>query len=88
MKEWLSEAYWAKSKEYFSIAFSQDQDSGMFPLCATFALEFLGKSALSKIHPVLVADPRGEGKDILYAFGVDHKSPMTIQASTVFNRLN
>ena len=87
MQDWTSDTLWAKSKAFCDFAFESDPSSALFPLLASFALELLGKSALAKIHPVLIADPRGEGNNVLYAFGVPTKAPHTIVAKTVFSRL-
>lgn len=87
MQDWTSDALWAKSKSFCDFAFETQPGSALFPLLASFALELLGKSALAKIHPVLIADPRGEGSNVLYAFGVPTKSPHTIVAKSVFSRL-
>ena len=87
MQDWTSDTLWAKSKAFCDFAFESDPSSALFPLLASFALELLGKSALAKIHPVLIADPRGEGNNVLYAFGVPTKAPHTIVAKSVFSRL-
>ena len=72
---------------YAEQAMKSDPNSTMLPLLSSFALELLGKAALAKIHPALIADPRGEGEAILYAFGVDTNDPKTIMANTVFKRV-
>jgi hypothetical protein len=87
MQEWASDSLWQKARLYCEHAFEADPNGPLFPLFASFAIEFLGKAALSKIHPALIADPRDEGKGILYAFGVPTKTPHTIMAKTVFSRL-
>lgn len=87
MQDWTSDTLWTKSKSFCDYAFESEPGSALFPLLASFALELLGKSALAKIHPVLIADPRGEGSNVLYAFGVPTKSPHTIVAKSVFTRL-
>jgi transcription elongation factor Elf1 len=52
----------------------------------SLSLELLARSALSKIHPVLLADPR-EQDNIHYAFGINPKNnPKSIQSKTVFAR--
>ncbi|MCX2746990.1 hypothetical protein OOZ51_04065 [Arthrobacter sp. MI7-26] len=57
-------------------------------LWASLALELLGKSALAKISPLLIAEPTEEGRNILAAMGIgdgDGKFT-TVSASTVFKR--
>jgi hypothetical protein len=87
MLEWSSDTLWSKAKLFSEQAFSVDPRGELFPLLASLSLEALGKAALSKIHPALIADPRGEGQNVLYAFGVPTKEPRTIVAKTVFSRL-
>lgn len=57
-------------------------------LWASTALELLGKSALAKVSPLLVADPTDDGRSLLIAAGLS--SDMTrfksIQAKAVFSR--
>ena len=87
MQEWTADTLWSKAKSFSEQAFQVDPRGPLFPLLASFALEMLGKAALSKVHPALIADPRGEGQHILYAFGVPTIEPHTIVAKTVFSRL-
>ncbi|MER8401541.1 hypothetical protein [Mesorhizobium sp. M1348] len=87
MQEWTTDTLWAKAGVYGRQAMESDRKSPLFPLLASFALELLGKAALSQIHPVLIADPRSEGEAILYAFGVPTSDPKTIMSNTVFKRL-
>ncbi len=87
MQEWTADTLWAKASDFAHLAMESDPKQTVFPLMASFALELLGKAALAKIHPALIADPRGEGEAILYAFGVDTNDPKTIMATTVFKRL-
>lgn len=57
-------------------------------LWASLALELLGKAALSKINPCLIADPMDDGKSLLIAAGVsnDHSGFKSVAAKTVFSR--
>ncbi|MCK1661270.1 hypothetical protein [Bradyrhizobium sp. 151] len=87
MQEWSPDTLFEKAKAFADNAFTVDPRSDLFPLLASFSLEALGKAALAKIHPALIGDPRGEGQNILYAFGVPTKDPRTIVAKTVFSRL-
>lgn len=88
MQEWTTDALWAKAVALAEETFKANPNDASFPLNAAFTLEVLGKAALAKIHPVLIADPQGDGgKNILYAFGVPTARPTTIVAKTIFSRL-
>ena len=83
------EPLYAKSKVYIERAISllSAGEMEMCQLWASLALELVGKAALAKIHPVLVADP--QDVDSLFAacgrsFSTTRKS---IMAKTVFERL-
>lgn len=84
-----SEALWGKSKKYITRALAAKArgDRGEYQLWASLSLELVGKAALAKIHPCLVADPQSyismfaaAGKNV----GTDIK---TIIAKTLFERL-
>jgi len=87
MQEWTTDALWAKAVAFAEETFKGNPNDASFPLNAAFTLEVLGEAALAKIHPVLIADPQAEGKNILYAFGVPTARPTTIVAKTIFSRL-
>ena len=81
------DALWIKAKLFLARSF----DAGAFDesaLWASCALELLGKSALSKVSPLLVADPSDDGKSLLIAAGLsqDHAGFKSIQAKAVFSR--
>jgi hypothetical protein len=84
-----SGALWAKSKSFIDKAF-RSRDNGdelEFNLWSAMALEILGKAALARIHPVLIADPNDLGS-MLHACGVkDPPDKRTVTAKTVFERL-
>ena len=83
------EALYAKSKVYIKRGFraQQNGDTEEYQLWASLALELLGKAALAKIHPALVADPTHTHS--LFAACGKQLSPdvKTITAKTVFDRL-
>jgi hypothetical protein len=82
---WNYDELWQKAKLYIERALSQDREGPWFPFYAILGLEFLGRTSLARIHPVLLADPRGD--DILYAFGFGTtRNPKSITAKTVFSR--
>lgn len=79
----------AKSKVYIgrAIAAKGRGDLGEFQLWASLALELLGKAALSKVHPCLVADPNSAAS-LFAAAGMNIDPDVkTIAAKTLFDRL-
>jgi hypothetical protein len=85
----LPEALHAKSLVYIRRAFRAKQagDADEYQLWASLALELLGKAALAKLSPALIADPSHH--ESLFAacgvhLGTDFK---TISAKTLFLRL-
>ncbi len=83
------DALYAKSQVYIRRGFraQADNDTEEYQLWASLALELLGKAALAKVHPVLVADP--DHFQSLFAACGRQISPnlKTITASTLFKRL-
>ncbi|MDD7834988.1 hypothetical protein [Paenarthrobacter sp. AB444] len=84
------EALWLKAKLFISRAMD-DRNPQSFDeqaLWASLALELLGKSALARISPLLIAEPTEEGKNILAALGIGEGDGKftTVKASTVFKR--
>lgn len=84
------EALWLKAKVFINRSFDA-LDEGEFDvaaLWAAFALELLGKAALAKVNPLLIADPSDDGKSLLIAAGVsrDVSGFKSIPAKGVFSR--
>ncbi|MBW3649585.1 MAG: hypothetical protein KY458_03365 [Actinobacteria bacterium] len=84
------ESLWLKAKSFINRSFAA-ADTGDFDeaaLWASCALELLGKAALSKVSPLLVADPSDDGKSLLIAAGLssDFAGFKSIQAKAVFSR--
>lgn len=84
------DALYAKSQVYIRRGFRAqgDEDKEEYQLWASLAFELLGKAALSKIHPALVADPTHYQS--LFAACGRQLSPdiKTITAKTLFERLS
>ncbi|KRF04337.1 hypothetical protein ASH00_14635 [Arthrobacter sp. Soil782] len=83
------EALWLKGKLFINRAMDEEPISfDEQALWASLALELLGKSALAKISPLLIAEPTEEGKNILAALGIGEGDGKftTVSASTVFKR--
>lgn len=78
-----------KSKVYMQRAFRSKQagDLDEYQLWASLALELLGKAALARIHPSLVADPT-HYQSLFAACGVQVGTDIkTISAGTLYKRL-
>ncbi len=78
-----------KSKVFIhkGISNRNENDMSEFLLWASLSLELLGKATLSFVHPSLVVDPN-DPKGLLVACGYKkHDDFKTIQAKTVFERL-
>jgi hypothetical protein len=86
MQSWETEGLWKKAKLFMDQAGEHDQSSPEFAFFASLSVECLGRSALTKIHPVLNADPRDD-LNILYACGYPFAKPRSLPAHSVFLRL-
>lgn len=85
------EALWLKAKLFLNRAMDESDNTRSFDeraLQATFALELLGKSALSRTSPVLIAEPTEEGSNLLIATGLLRGDAVftTVRAKTIFSR--
>jgi hypothetical protein len=81
---------WSKAKVFINRAMDPDSDRAFDEqaLWASAALELLGKSALARVSPLLIAEPNEEGVNILIATGLiegDAKFA-SVSASTIFKR--
>jgi hypothetical protein len=86
MQSWDSEGLWKKAKLFMDDASEHEHASPEFAFSASLALECLGRSALTKVHPVLNADPRDDA-NILYACGYSFAKPRSLPAHSVYLRL-
>jgi len=87
MRSWDSTQLFLKAKAYSDRANSFDHGEPEFPLWSALALELLARSALTKLHPVLNADPRDEG-NIFFGLGLPSTTqPRSLPAHSVFLRL-
>jgi hypothetical protein len=84
------EALYAKSQVYIRRGFraQSEADTEEYQLWASLALELLGKAALARVHPALVADPTHYQS--LFAACGRQLSPdiKTITAKTLYERLS
>ncbi len=85
---WSSDGYWLKAKSYIEKANEYGQDRWEHPFWCSLSLELLARAALTKVHPVLNADPQNEGIHIMYALGIQLKGqPKSIPIHSVIGRL-
>jgi hypothetical protein len=83
---WKKDDLLIKSKLFFEKAFKEDQEEIFFGLYCAMGLELLGRSAISNINPVLLAEPEKDQLNILYALDLGTvKNKKTISTSQVFN---
>lgn len=84
---WDYDSLYKKSR--YLVRKSLDDDSQVFAelaLSFVLSLELLARATLSRIHPVLLADPQ-DGANIMFAFGFGRKkAPVSVPAKTVFRR--
>lgn len=84
------EALWLKAKLFLNRAMDDEieQSFDEQALWASLALELLGKSALARVSPTLIADPVETGNNMLVAAGLlDSSGPVTsVRASTIWTR--
>jgi hypothetical protein len=84
------EALYTKSEVYIrrGLRAQANEDTEEYQLWASLALELLGKAALAKVHPALIADPQ-HFQSILAACGRELSPDVrTIVARTLFERLH
>ena len=84
---WDYDSLYKKSKYFVRKGLEhQTQEFAEAPLWFILAIELLARATLSRIHPVLLADPQ-DGANIMSAFGFGRKkAPMSVPAKTVFRR--
>lgn len=87
---WSSEALLTKALLYVQEMQSLSREDWRFGLTSAFVLEFLARSALAAINPVLLADAK-DWKNTYFALGRQPKAqkfiPKSIDASSVLTRL-
>ena len=84
-----ADALMGKSQTYIgrALAAKAARSMGEYQLWASLALELVGKAALAKIHPCLVADPNSSASLFAAAGRSVDTDIKTIIAKTVFDRL-
>lgn len=89
-RPWDPDALWLKAKMFLNRAMDE-ADTRPFDeraLWATLALELLGKAALARTSPALIAEPTEDGTNFLIATGlVEGESHfLSVRAKTIFLR--
>ena len=83
---WSEEGYWLKGRLYISRAQTADPDEGLYAFWMSLAMEFVARAALSKVSPVLNADPQ-RVENIYFALGLGEVgSPKTVPLHAVYTR--
>lgn len=78
---------WIKSKLFINRALDEDREFEEQAFWACSALELLGKSALARISPLLIANPTDDGASLLAASGVlEGRNVTSVQAKAVWSR--
>ena len=84
------EALWSKAKVFLNRAMDDDnlRSFDEQALWASAALELLGKAALARVSPLLIAEPTEDGINILIATGLIEGTAKfaSVRAATVFKR--
>lgn len=84
---WDSDQYWLKAQLYALRAFEDGRRAWERPFWSALALELLARSALTRVHPALNADPQQED-NLFYALGFEIKGqPRSIPVHAVLARL-
>lgn len=84
------EALWAKAKVFLNRAMDPGPERAFDEqaLWASAALELLGKAALARVSPLLIAEPSEDGANLLIATGLIEGTARfgSVSASTIFKR--
>lgn len=85
---WDADALWLKSRMFINRAMDSDREFEEQAFWASAALELLGKAALARISPTLIAHPDDDGHSILIASGaVDYTGSFScVQAKAIWSR--
>ena len=83
---WSEQEYWSKGQLYIRRAQMAEADDGLYAFWMALAMEFIARAALSKVSPVLNADPR-KVENIYFALDVGEiGTPKTVPLHSVFLR--
>ena len=83
---WSEQDYWSKGQLYIRRAQLAEADEGLYAFWMSLAMEFIARAALSKVSPVLNADPK-QVDNIYFALGLrEVGGPRTVPLHSVFVR--
>lgn len=87
---WSKEALLAKAQRFAEEMLKHPRDDWRFALWSTLSLELLGRAALAKVNPALLAEVK-DWNNLYYSLGFSPTAnkfvPKSIDVTTVFNRL-
>ncbi|WP_157412120.1 hypothetical protein [Agreia sp. Leaf283] len=85
---WDADALWIKSRMFIHRGMDPDREFEEQAFWAVAALELLGKAALVRISPTLIANPEDDGKSILMASGAVEYTGIfgSVQAKAIWSR--
>jgi hypothetical protein len=80
---WQRDHLWAKSVLFMSRAVAEDREDETFGLWAAMGLELLARASVSKVSPLLLAEPEKDQRNVLHALGFGSGSPKSIATTQV-----
>jgi hypothetical protein len=87
---WASDILLRKAQRYAEEMLTHTRDEWRFALLSTFVLEFIGRAALAKVSPTLLAESK-DWNNLYFALGFTPNTkkfiPRSINISAVFDRL-
>lgn len=84
---WNSDDLFSKARLYIDRAYRSIDEPSSFALWIILALELLARSAISNVHPILLANPN-QVKNLYYAIGREELCdyPKSVPAKTIYER--
>lgn len=80
------EGLWMKSKLFINRALDAEREFEEQAFWACCALELLGKYALARVSPLLIANPMDDGNSLLVASGLTEGNATSVPAKAVWSR--
>lgn len=89
---WSQESLFCKAQLFFEQMESHNADDWQFGLWSALGLELLCRSALAHVSPVLLADNRGDWRNLAHALGRDPTTkkftPVSVPTKVLVDRLS